>query len=313
MVSLELWGVILFRKIKNILKKNEDLVTLWHLIRQGYFKYFFSDQAIIKKRYRDRLRREVELENPVKYNDKLQWLKLNWYDPLAIKCADKYAVREFVKDRIGEKYLNELYGVYESVDEIDLDSLPDQFVLKGTHGSGFNIICKDKSKMDWKKEFKKMERWLKKNYFWRTREWVYRDIKPRIICEKYLEQPEYGELRDYKIFCFNGKPRLIQVDFNRFTNHKRNIYDLDWNFKDVQIVYSSDKNEAIKKPARLDKMLELAQKLSEGFPHVRVDFYYCKNRIIFGELTFFPGSGRKEIKPEDFEIQMGKWLELPSK
>jgi len=301
----------LLRKIKDILKKNEDLLTLWHLARRAYFKYFFTDREFIKKEFKRRLGREVDLDNPFKFNDKLQWLKLNWQDPLAAKCADKYAVRKVVKERIGERYLNELYGVYDSVEEIDLDTLPEQFVLKCTHGSGFNIISRDKNRMDWKREFKKLRRWMRINYYWRTREWVYKDIKPRIICERYLEEPETGELRDYKIFCFNGQPRLIQVDFSRFTDHKRNVYDLNWNLKEVEIAYPFDKNVVIEKPEKLPEMLELSKKLSAGFPHVRVDFYYYKKRIIFGELTFFRGSGMQEVKPGEFEIQMGRWLKLP--
>ena len=240
-----------------------------------------------------------------------QWLKLNWKDPLATKCADKYLVREIVKEKIGEEYLNDLIGVYDSVDEIDIDKLPSKFVLKGTHGSGFNIICKDKTKMNWKEEFKKMERWLKRNYYLKKREWVYKDIKPRIICEKYLEEKEAGELKDYKVFCFDGEPKLIQVDFDRFKEHKRNLYTLDWEFIDAEIKYHSDKTVIIRKPKILQEMLELSKVLSHGFPHVRVDFYYCENKIIFGELTFFHGSGMELFSPDHFELKLGSFLKLP--
>lgn len=154
---------------------------------------------------------EVNFKNPKMFNGKLQWFKLNWYDPLATKCADKYEVRKFVADRIGEEYLNELYEVYESVDEIDIDKLPKPFVLKGTHGSGFNIICKDKYKMDWDTEFKKMRRWLKTNYYWGNCEWVYKNIKPRIVCEKYMSTDDGKLLKDYKFFCFDGEPEFVSV------------------------------------------------------------------------------------------------------
>ncbi|MFW6009572.1 MAG: ATP-grasp fold amidoligase family protein [archaeon] len=301
----------MFQKIKSFFKKSEDIVTVWHLLRQFYFKYFFTDERIIKKKFKKRLGRELNLDNPIKFNDKIQWLKLNWYDPLGVKCADKFKVRKYVKEKIGEEHINKLYGIYNSVNEINLNNLPKKFVLKGTHGSGFNIICKNKDKINWKIKKKEMKRWMKLNYYWRTREWVYKDIKPRIICEKYLEEPGLSEVKDYKIFCFNGEPKIIQVDFNRFTHHKRNLYDLDWNFLNVKIEYPSDKNKKIKKPEKLNKMLKLSKKLSEGFSHVRVDFYYVKNKIIFGEMTFFHGSGMEKIIPEEFEIKMGNWLDLP--
>src|SRR5690625_663259 len=167
--------------MRETLKNNEAIVNIYDKIKESYYKYVISDEKLIKKKFQKKLDREVNLENPIKFNDKLQWLKLNWYDPLAIKCADKYEVREIVKERIGEKYLNNLIGVYEDVDDIDIDTLPNKFVLKGTHGSGFNIICTDKSKVDWNKEVKKMRVWLKRNYYYQNREWVYKDIKPRIV------------------------------------------------------------------------------------------------------------------------------------
>lgn len=272
-----------------------------------------TDEEYIKKDYKRKLGREPDLINPRGYNDKLQWLKLNWYDPLAVKCADKYGVREYVAEKIGEKYLNQLYGVYESVDEIDLDQLPKSFVLKGTHGCGFNIICKDKTAMNWRKELRRMRRWLKTNYFWKSREWVYKDIKPRIVCERYLEDKESGQLFDYKIFCFGGEPKIIQVDFDRFKNHRRNLYDLDWNLLDVEIKYPRDNSVIIEKPDKLELLLDLSRKLSREFPHVRVDFYYVEGKIYFGELTFFHASGTGKFKPEEFDYVMGDWLKLPEK
>lgn len=300
----------MIKKIKNMLKKNEDIVTTVHLIRQFYYKNFFKDEEMIRKIFKQRLGREVNLENPKKFNDKLQWLKLNWYDPLAVKCADKYAVREVVKDKIGEEYLNELYAVYNSVDEIDISKLPNKFVLKGTHGSGFNIICKDKENMNWKKEKKKMKRWLRKNYYWRTREWVYKDIKPRIVAEKYLKHPEYGDLKDYKIYCFNGEPKLTQVDIDRFGNHKQNFYDKNWNFKDIRIWCENDPDNQIKKPKNYADMIRISKILSKPFPHVRVDLYNVDGKIYFGELTFFHQSGMANFIDKDLEIQMGNWVDL---
>lgn len=300
----------MLRKLKDLLKRNENLITVWYLLRQFYYKYFFSDEELIKKKFLQKVGREVNLDNPKKFNDKLQWLKLNWYDPLAVKCADKYAVREFIKEKIGEEYLNELYSVYNSVDKVDLSELPEQFVLKGTHGSGFNIICKDKSRVNWKKQKTKMKRWFKRNFYWETREWVYKDIKPRIIAEKYLEESNSEELKDYKIYCFNGVPKLIQVDIDRFGNHKQNFYDESWNFKDVKIWCENDKNIEVKKPKNYNDMIRISKILSNPFPHVRVDLYNIKGKIYFGELTFFHQSGFADFIDIKLEDKMGEWLDL---
>ena len=297
--------------IKKLIKNNSLLLNLYDGTRTYYEKMFVSDEKKLRKLFKKRLNRELNLENPVKYNDKIQWLKLYWRDPLATKCADKYKVREFISETIGDEYLNELIAVYDSVDEIDIQALPQSFVLKGTHGSGYNIICKDKDKMNWKKEFKKMRRWLRLSYYLEEREWVYKDIKPRIICERYMEETNAEDLRDYKIFCFNGEPKLIQVDANRFNDHKRNYYDLDWNLLDISIDVPSDTETIIHPPERLSEMIVLSKVLSKKFPHVRVDFYEVDQKIIFGELTFFHSSGFGQFHPAEYEIEWGNYLELP--
>lgn len=302
-------------KIKYKLKNNEQGIRIYDYLKAFYYKNMISDEKLIKKRFKERLGRELELDNPVKFNDKLQWLKLNWYDPIATKCADKYEVRGFVSERIGEQYLNGLLAVYESVDEIDLDKLPGKFVLKGTHGSGFNLICEDKSKVNWDEEFKEMRRWLRKNYYWQNRESVYKNIKPRIVCEKFLVQNDGDELRDYRFFCFNGEPKFVTVDFSITDKKKtrRNLYDLQWNLMDATISYPKECNIIVEKPEKFEEMLSLSRKLSASFPHARIDFYYIDNKIIFGEITFFHQSGMGKIAPKEFEVQMGSWLELPKK
>lgn len=295
--------------VKCVLKKNESIMNLYTQLRQAYNKYCISDKAFIKKKFKKEMGREVELENPINFNDKIQWLKLNWYDPLAIKCADKYEVRKFIQERIGNQILNELYGVYESVEEIDINKLPKSFVLKGTHGSGFNIICKDKSKINWRNELKKMNRWLKTNYYWQNREWVYKDIKPRIICEKYLED-ENGQLpKDYKFFCFDGKPKFMYIASDRGKETKFDFYNLNWD-KILVSQYYPTSNYEIPKPKNLDQMLKYARILSKGFPHVRVDFYLNNNNIIFGELTFFHFSGTKKFQPEKYDKIFGSYIDL---
>jgi hypothetical protein len=299
--------------IKNYLKKNQLIMSIYDRIREMYFKYCISDEDLIKKQFKKKVGREVNLKNPIKFNDKLQWLKLNWYDFLAVKCSDKYRVRDYVGKKIGEKYLNELYGVYNSVEEINFDKLPKSFVLKATHGSGYNIICKNKNELNLIKETKKMKRWLKINYFWQSREWVYKDIKPRIIAEKYLKDRNSKPPNDYKIFCFNGEPKLIQVDFNKFIPIKRNLYeyDLGWKFIDAEIEFQNNPGVDITNLKNFKEMLELSKILSNDFPHVRVDFYNIDGKIYFGELTFFHGNGMRSSRPEKLKMKMGNWLKLP--
>lgn len=301
--------------LKHNIKKNETVMMIYYKVKEIYYKYLISDEKFIRIQFKNKMGRNVELGNPVKFNDKIQWLKLYWYDSIATKCADKYEVREFVSERIGSKYLNELYGVYESVDEIDISKLPQKFVLKGTHGSGFNVICNDKSKMNWKYEFQKMRRWLRTNYYWQSREWVYKNIKPRIICEKFLKQDDGDELRDYRFFCFNGEPKFIAVDFSITdkTRTRRNLYDLDWKLMCEEISYPKELEIVLKKPEQLGEMIELSRIISSNFPHARIDFYYVNKKIIFGEITFFHQSGVGRIKPSEFENVMGEWLILPPK
>ena len=302
----------MFKVLRTHLSKSSTIVSIYDRIREVYYGNI-ADEILIRKRFKERVGREVDLYNPIKYNDKLQWLKLNWRDPIATQCADKYAVREFVTERIGAQYLNELIAVYETVNDIDFEQLPNRFVLKVTHGSGFNLICKDKQEINWKEEVKKLKRWQNSNYHLYNREWVYKNISPRIICEKYLEQDDGTELKDLRFFCFNGEPKYIGVDFDIIdkTKTRRNIYDLEWNLLDVEISYPNELSKRVSKPEKLSEMIEISRELSSGFPHARVDLYYVNNRIIFGEITFFHQSGFGRIKPEEFEVEMGNWLELP--
>jgi len=297
-------------KIKYLIKNNLFVYKQIILINQFINKYFVSSQKSITMTFNKRLNRPLKLDNPILYNDKLQWLKLYWRDDLAVICADKYEVRNFVEEKIGKEYLNDFYGVYDSSSSIDFESLPTQFVLKETHGSGFNIICRDKSKFDYDFAKKKLDLWLRINYFYKGREWVYQSIKPRIISEKYLNDENGNPPMDYKIYCFNGVPRLIQVDIDRFGKHKQNFYDCEWNFRDVHIWCDNHKDYIINKPLNFEKMIEFSKTLSYPFPHVRVDFYNLNGKIIFGELTFFHLNGYMPFRDKELELEMGNWLDL---
>jgi hypothetical protein len=225
--------------------------------------------------------------------------------------ADKYEVRKYIAEKIGEEYLIPLLGVWNTFEDIDFNSLPDQFVLKCTHDSGGVVICKDKNAFDLKAARKKIVIHLKRNFYWYGREWAYKNIKPRIIAEKFMVDESGTELKDYKILCFNGEPRLIQVDFDRFVKHKRNLYSTEWQYQLVELGYPTYPQIRIKKPESLELMLQLAKKLSFGIPHLRVDLYSIKQKIYFGELTFYHGSGFEKFTPSEWDKTLGDWLELP--
>ena len=220
-------------------------------------KQMIPDKIYLNLQYRHHLGKKLNLGKPETFNEKLQWLKLYDRKPEYTTYVDKYAVREYIKDTIGEEYLVPLIGAYESVEEIDWANLHDRFVLKCTHGSQCNIICSQKSALDIEDSKRKLKNWMKKNWYWYGREWPYKNVKPRIICEDYLVQDDGDELRDYRFFCFNGEPKFITVDFS-ITNKKktrRNLYDLNWNRIDAEISYPKENNYIVEKPQKLKKWL----------------------------------------------------------
>ncbi len=270
----------------------------------------YDDYTFIKRMYKNAIGVDINLKDPKRMTEKLQWLKLFWRNDVLTPCSDKYAVREYITERGYGDMLNELIGVYDSVEDIDFDSLPNKFVLKATHGSGMNFICKDKSKENlywWKKTIKS---WLGRNLYWYGREWNYEAIKPRIIIEKYLEDPS-GGLADYKVSCFGGRPLNMQVDIGRYGDHRRCFVN-----REGEII-PFDKGHIKKRISEFDftdvheRMFEIAEKLCEPFPYVRVDFYYCDNRIYIGELTFFDFSGFSAYDPDEYDFIYGKELVLP--
>ncbi len=270
-----------------------------------------DDELYLKLRYYFRFHRLLNLDNPQTFNEKLQWLKLHDRKPEYSQMVDKYEAKKYVAGIIGEEYIIPTLGIWERAEDIDFDSLPAQFVLKCTHDSGGIIICKDKSKLDLQAAKAKLAKYLKRQYFTQNREWAYKNVKPRIIAEQYMEDESGSDLMDYKIFCFDGKAKIIQVDYDRFTNHTRNLYSTNWEYIEATICYPTNPEHQIPKPEKLDEMLALAEKLSKGIPHLRIDFYYINNKIYFGELTFYHGSGMERFVPEEFGKTMGEYLKLP--
>lgn len=276
---------------------------------------FLGDKIYLKILYRIVLRKKLNLKNPQTYNEKLQWLKLYDRRPEYTRMVDKYEAKKYVADIIGEQYIIPTLGVWDKFDDIDFDSLPNQFVLKTTHGGGNYgvVICKDKANFDIVKCRSKLKRALKQNIYKQLREWPYKDVKPRIIAEKYMVDESGYELKDYKFFCFNGEPKALFIATDRGVEDeetKFDFYDMDFNHMPIKHGHpNSDK--PIKKPLSFEKMKELAAKLSEGIPHVRVDFYDINGQIYFGELTFYQYSGLMPFQPEEWDYTFGSWIKLP--
>ena len=276
--------------------------------------FCFSDITYLKLLFPLRTGYKLNLDNPQTYNEKLQWLKLYNRNPEYSKMVDKYEAKLFVENIIGEEYIIPTLGVYDSVDDIDFDSLPDQFVLKCTSDSGGISICRDKSHYDFASAKKKLDRSLKRNYYYQNREWPYKNVKPRIIAEQYMED-ESGELRDYKIFCFDGVPRAMFIASDRFDKKEETKFDFfDMDFNHLPFTNGHpNATKKIEKPRGFEEMKQLAAKLSQGIPHVRVDFYDIKGKIYFGEMTFFHWSGMKSFVPVDWDYTFGSWIKLPNK
>jgi hypothetical protein len=253
----------------------------------------------------------LDLKSPETFNEKLQWIKLYDRKPEYTQMADKYEVRKIISQKIGGEYLIPLLGVWDKFDDIDFDKLPNQFVLKCNHDSGSLVICKDKASLNIKQAKKIIEKCLKQNYYYYGRQWVYKDITPRIIAEKYMTDESGSELKDYKVFCFNGEPKIIQVDFNRFTDHKRNFYSIDWEYQSFAVLFPTDEHIFIQKPKDLGLLLNLSRKLSDGIAQLRCDFYIINEKIYFGELTFYHGDGYEKFTPPEWDRKLGDWIALP--
>lgn len=270
-----------------------------------------KDERFLKIKYFLIFGKKLKLNNPKTFNEKLQWLKLYNRNPQYTNMVDKYKVKEYISNLIGKEYLIPTLGIYDNFDDIDFEKLPNEFVMKCTHDSGSILICKDKSTIDIKKAKKQFSKTMKHNFFFFGREWAYKNVKPRIIVEKYMEDESLSELKDYKVFNFNGQPKLIQVDFNRFSGHKRNMYNTEWERLDMNLVYKINKDIQIEKPQNLKKILELASILSKNSPFMRTDFYVINDRIYFGEITFYPESGFGKFNPEEYDKILGDLIELP--
>ena len=279
---------------------------------------WIPDKPMICLQYRMKTGRKLNLHNPKRYTEKLQWYKLYYRDPLMAVCADKYEVRGYIKEKGLENILNTCYGVYESEEDIDFDKLPEKFVIKVTNGaSGIGMkICTDKSKLNIPELKKELRSWLKVQKNGGGREWLYYRLKPRLIVEKYLEPgKDEDSLVDYKFFCFHGEPYCLYVMNERFSEGgvRQNILDLDYSVMPYMREKIKPIRTELKKPKNFEKMIEMAKVLSKDFPYVRVDFYDIEGKIYFGELTFFPESGYYDFEPDEFDYVLGEKFVLPDR
>ncbi|WP_026567973.1 ATP-grasp fold amidoligase family protein [Bacillus sp. UNC41MFS5] len=299
----------MLKRINRVIKK-PMLPILWacHL---GWLNWL-PDKVYLKMLFRIRMKKKLDWKNPKTFNEKLQWLKIHDRHPKYNKMVDKYEAKQYVASQIGSEYIIPTYGVWDSFEQIDFDQLPNQFVLKCTHDCGGLVICRDKSTFDIEKAREKINKCLKRNYFYHTREWVYKDVKPRIIAEKYMKDASSVVLKDYKFYCFNGKPEFVQLSEGMENQRTASMAFLTLEWEREPFVrndfFPIEKIPA--KPIHFELMKSFAEQLSQGHTFLRVDLYEINGKVYFSELTFFPTSGFIPIKPEKNDEYIGKRLQL---
>ncbi|WP_162096684.1 ATP-grasp fold amidoligase family protein [Desulfotalea psychrophila] len=302
---------MLISKFKSILKRLwfRPLVVIPTIMRKLPVSWI-SDKSFIIIDYFCSMNRVINLKAPKTFNEKIQWLKLNIRNQDLSKYVDKYDVKKIISEKTGKDKIIPTIGVWDDVEDIDFDMLPKQFVIKCTHDSGSVIICEDKSSLDIFSMKKKLKKYLNRNFYKYSREYIYKDIKPRIIAEKYIKPFNGNELKDYKFFCFDAKVKYIQVDIGRFSNHHKNFYDTNFNLLPFTYEKKPIYHGKAEKPDNLKEMIKCAELLSKGFPFVRVDLYTTGEQIYFGELTFTPSGGRAYFTPKKYDLILGESIKL---
>ena len=286
------------------------------LINANLFHKYDSmpDDMFLKRKYEAALKRKINLDYPERFNDKLQWLKLNDRRDEYTLMVDKHAVKEFISDIIGEKYIIPTLGVWDDPEKIDFDLLPNRFVLKCNHNSGLGMcICKDKSKLDIQKVKKELRKGLEQDYYLTGREWPYKNVSRKIIAEQYISDGT-NSLTDYKVHNFNGVPKFILVCKDRFSESglTEDFFSPEWEHLSVKRPGVSQSLKPISEPDELKEILDISAKLSQNIPFLRADFYIVDHKIYFSELTFFPASGFDAFEPDEWDFTFGSWLQLPN-
>lgn len=304
--------LVTIKKRLNMLFTNPKRVAN-RLMNRGILDWM-PDEPYLKLRYRIEFGKPLDLKHPRLFSEKLQWLKLHDRKPLYTQLADKYEVRFWVAERIGEDKLIPLLGVWDKFDDVDFSQLPEAFVLKCTHDSGGVEVCHNKASWNIEEVRLRVEKHFKRNFYYMLREWPYKNIKPRIIAEKYLSENEHSGLRDYKFYCFSGVPTLCQVIGNRETVETIDFFDMNWEhqpFSGMRMPACPNDVNRPERPENFAEMREIAKTLSQGLPFIRVDLYSVNGRIYFGEMTFYPYSGFGRFSPYEWNTIVGDMLKLP--
>lgn len=298
------------KRLKKVVQYLKHPLRAYSLISKWGWTRCLSDETHLRIMYRALIGKSINFDNPNGFNEKLNWLKLHDRNPLYNILVDKLAVKQWVADKIGAQYVSKTYDSWDSVEKINLENLPDKFVLKTNHDSGGVAICRDKSSFDFDAAKKLLRKHLKNNYYWWTREWPYKDINPMVMAEEYLEDEGRDTgLVDYKVTCFDGEPRLIEVHRGRFGDHTCNYYDQDWNPVTIDWAGIPVSSVEVERPVKLEKMLELSGVLTKGIPQVRCDWYVLGDRLVFGELTLFNGAGLDPIDEKN-DLWLGSLIDL---
>lgn len=283
--------------------------TIEYAIKKRIYRN--DDKKYIMNEFKYVMGYSLNIENPITFNEKINWVKINYYNPLYEKCSDKILVRDYIKEKGYENILPKLYKIYQNVDEINIEELPKKFVIKTTHSSGGVVVVQNKNKIDLNQMKSVLEDSLKTNLYEKGKEWQYKNLKPQIIVEELIETKE-KELNDYKLFCFDGKVKYIYVAHgiaSGASDYCIDFYDAEWNY--IKVSREGHKNYGpIKKPEKLEEMIKIAEDLSKEFAHVRVDLYFENNKIYFGELTFTTCNGFGKFHPKEFDYELGKFFDL---
>lgn len=296
-------------KIISNLKKiyKEPLSIVRYFASKGILNWL-PDRPYLNLLFYSKMGTKLDLKNPKTFNEKLQWLKLYDRNPLYTKLVDKYEVRKYIAETIGEEYLIPLIGVWDKFEEIDFSKLPNKFVLKCTHDSGGVVICKDKNNFDIETARKKINKALKRNYYYVHREWPYKNVKPRIICEEFISDKETTP-DDYKVLCFNGKAKLIMVHIDRYGNHKLDNYDINWN-KTTLAKDGPMSDSVYDKPKQFDNMISLSEILASNMSHARIDWFIVRDKLYFGEITLYEAGGFDNFDNKQDDYILGSWIDL---
>ena len=290
-----------------------DYIRNPKLVIKGFYNHYFkimgrfwSDEQYIQKLYHYKNGVWLDLKSPRTFNEKLNWLKLNYHDPFLHKMVDKYEVKSIISERIGKRYVVSCYGVWDRIDDIDFSKLPDKFVLKGTLTGG--AVCKDKNKFNVKKVKHELEREARNHNFNSSREWGYKGVSQRYLVDEFLDDGRAGEIQDYKFLCFNGEPKAMYIT-NKGKHIEENFYDMDFKPLDINHGFPRTQPEYAK-PAAFEEMKELASKLSVGIPFVRIDFFYVNGKVFFGEYTLYDWGGMRSFKSNGWDERLGDWIKL---